>query len=63
MSDDVEFGDITSDDVYTEGDEDVNWDQVEAVASQIDSIQAIENDQDRLEAAQIWATELSGGTA
>jgi len=55
-----EFGDDTPDDVTTVGDEEVNWDQVEEVAEQIESIQFIPDDQDRLSAAIQWASELSG---
>ncbi|MET0786498.1 MAG: hypothetical protein ABWY25_07330 [Paenisporosarcina sp.] len=57
---DVDFGDITPDDVFTVGDEEIDWSDIERLASQIDSIQAIENDDDRLEAAMMWAAELGG---
>ena len=57
---DIDFGDITPDDVYTEGDDKVNWDQVEAVASQIASIEAIDEPDERLEAAKTWVSELNG---
>ncbi|MET0786324.1 MAG: hypothetical protein ABWY25_06420 [Paenisporosarcina sp.] len=59
---DIEFGDSTPDDAYSAGDEDVNWDQVERVASQIESINAIDNPHERLEAAKTWAKELAGET-
>lgn len=55
-----EFGDITPDDVYTEGDDEVDWSQVDRVASQIESIQEIDDDDERLEAAKAWAAELVG---
>jgi hypothetical protein len=55
-----EFGDITPDDVYTEGDEDVNWDQVDELAEQIEAIQFIPDDADRLAAAKSWVAELNG---
>jgi hypothetical protein len=58
---DIEFGDITPDDVYTEGDDEVNWDQVDRVASQISSIEEIDDPEERLEAAKAWAAELAGG--
>lgn len=57
---DPDFGDIEADDVYTEGDDEVNWDQVETVASQIESIEAIEDSDERLDAAKAWASELEG---
>jgi hypothetical protein len=57
---DIEYGDITPDDVYTEGDDEVNWDQVETVASQIESIEAIDEPNERLEAAKQWVSELNG---
>jgi len=55
-----DFGDITSDDVYTEGDSDVNWDQVDEVAEQIEAIQFIPDDEERLKAAKQWVNELNG---
>lgn len=53
------FGDITKDDVYTEGDELVNWDEVDAVQAQIEFINSIEDDEERLDAAADWAIQLS----
>ena len=58
---DVEFGDIEPEDVAAEEDTDVDWSQVEKLASQIDSIETIERDDERLEAARKWAAELEGG--
>ena len=57
---DEEFGDIEPDDTYSEGDEEIDWSQVDRVDSQISSIQAIEDDDERLEAARNWAVELRG---
>ena len=57
---DIEFGDITPDDAYSEGDEEVDWSQVDRVASQVESIQEIEDPDERLEAAKAWAAELAG---
>jgi len=55
-----EFGDITPDDVFTDGDADVDWSQVERVQGQVESIDAIEDDDERLAAAKAWAEELGG---
>jgi hypothetical protein len=57
---DQEFGDSSPDDAYSEGDEEVDWSQVEKVAGQIDSINAIENDDERRRAAEAQASELNG---
>jgi hypothetical protein len=56
----IEFGDITPDDVYTEGDEDVDWSEVDLIDSQIQDIQDIDDGDERLEAAKAWAAELAG---
>lgn len=53
-----EFGDITPDDVFTVGDEAVDWSQVERLASQIESINAIDDPEERLTAAKNWAYEM-----
>jgi hypothetical protein len=55
-----EFGDMTKDDAYCVGDEEVDWSKVEEVAEQIRSIQAVENDEQRLAAAQTWVAKLNG---
>lgn len=55
---DPEFGDISPDDVFTVGDEDVSWAEVERLASQIESIDAIEDPEERLTAAKNWAYEM-----
>jgi hypothetical protein len=57
-----EFGDDTPEDAVSEGDEEVNWDQVEELAEQIEAIQFIGDDQERLKAAEQWVTELNGAT-
>lgn len=48
------------DDTYTEGDEDIDWSNVEVVAEQIDAINAIDDPAERLAAAKAWAAELGG---
>jgi hypothetical protein len=61
MSDeDVEIGDIDADDVHDDNDGEVDWSNVEKVASQVESIDAIDYDDERLEAAKAWAAELGG---
>lgn len=55
-----DFGDSSPDDTYTVGDEDVDWSKVEKLDSQIQSIQAIEDADERLAAAKSWASELNG---
>lgn len=55
-----EFGDITPEDVFTPGDEEVDWSRVEELKTQIDEIQAIEDPEVRLSAAKAWAAELQG---
>jgi hypothetical protein len=56
----MKFDDINSDDVFTDGDEEVNWDLVDMVDSQIDDINAIEDEDERLAAAKKWVEELNG---
>jgi hypothetical protein len=61
MSDeDIEFGDIDPDDVHDEGDADIDYSQVDAVQEQVDAVNAVEDDEDRLSAAQRWSKELAG---
>lgn len=57
---DFEFGDFDKDDVFTVGDEEIDWTQLDRLGSQIDSIQAIEDPEARLQAAKDWAAELQG---
>lgn len=57
---DFSFGDSSVDDVFTIGDEDVDWSQVEVVAEQIEQIRSIEDDDERLAAAKQWVVELNG---
>jgi len=51
--------DATPDDAYDAGDSDVDWDQVDVVAQQIDLIEAIEDPDERLAAAKAWAADLA----
>jgi hypothetical protein len=55
-----EFGDITPDDAFTPGEEEVDWSRVEELKEQIDEIQNIENPDERLQATKEWAARLSG---
>jgi len=55
-----DFGDIDTDDVFTPGDEEVDWTRVEQVAGQIEFINSIEDPDERLEEAKGWAAELNG---
>lgn len=56
----LDFGDFEPDDAFTVGDEDIDWSEVERVVGQIESIEGIENDEERLEAAKEWASNLAG---
>lgn len=56
----TEFGDDTPDDVVTAGDDEVNWEEVDVLEEQIEEIEDIDDDQERLEAAIDWAAELEG---
>jgi hypothetical protein len=61
MSDeDVEIGDIEPDDTHDDDDGNVDWSNVDKVASQVDSINAIEDEDERTEAAKAWAAEMAG---
>jgi hypothetical protein len=61
MSDeDIVIGDMEPDDAHDPDDGNVDWSNVEQVASQIDSINAIEDEDERTEAAKQWAAELGG---
>ncbi len=61
MSDeDVEIGDIDPDDAHTEGDENIDWSQVDLVQEQVDAVNAVEDEDERTSAAQRWAKELAG---
>lgn len=57
---DFVFGDINPDDVFTEGDIEVDWSRVEEVRAQIAEINDITDDNERLEAAKQWARDLAG---
>ena len=46
---------------FAVGDDEVDWSQVDTLAEQIQRINAIEDDNERLEAAMRWADELAGG--
>lgn len=56
----IEIGDIDPDDTATDGDEDIDYSQVELVQEQVDAINAVEDEDDRTSAAQRWAKELAG---
>ena len=55
------FGDDTLDDVYTVGDDQVDWSRLKEIAEQIEDIRAIEDPAERLAAAKAWVAELNGG--
>lgn len=55
-----DFGDITPDDVFTVGDDEIDWTRIDEIQEQIEAIQFIPNDQDRLNAAKQWVAELNG---
>jgi hypothetical protein len=57
MSD--EFGDFDLDDAATEGDADVDWTQVEELADKYAQILAIEDEEERLFAAEALMAELN----
>jgi hypothetical protein len=57
---DEEIGDMEPDDAHSDGDEEVDWSQVEKVQAQVDSIDSIEYDDERLDAAKAWAADLGG---
>ena len=56
----MKFDDINSDDVFTDGDDEVNWSKVTFVAAQIDAIESIDDADERLAAAKSWVDELNG---
>jgi hypothetical protein len=56
----IDFGDIDPDDSVDEGDEATDWSSVDAVQEQVDAINAIEDDDERVAAAQRWSRELAG---
>lgn len=51
--------DIDEDDAFDPDDGDVNWDQIELLARQIEDIQGMEDPDQRLAAAKAWAAELA----
>jgi hypothetical protein len=55
---DDDIPDATPDDSYSDGDELVDWSQVDKVAEHIAAIQAIQDPARRLEAAKRWVVEL-----
>ena len=55
-----EFGDIDPEDLVDEGDVDIDFSNVDAVQEQVDAINAVPDDDERVGAAQRWASELSG---
>jgi len=60
---DIQFGDDDHDD-YCEGDptlDDVDLDKLVEVGDQVEAINAIEDDNERFEAAKRWALELGDG--
>lgn len=63
MSDeDVEIGDIEPDDTTTDGDDEIDWSKIEELEEQMKAIDAIEDDDERTQAAQRWAAEMGGET-
>jgi hypothetical protein len=57
---DIEIGDMDPDDLVTEGDEEVDFSQVDLVQEQVDAINDIADDDERTSAAKRWAKELAG---
>jgi hypothetical protein len=57
---DIEIGDMDPEDLVTEGDEDIDFSQVDLVQEQVDAINAVEDDDERTSAAKRWAKELAG---
>lgn len=53
------FGDDTLDDVFTVGDELIDWSRLKEIAEQIAEIQSIDDPDDRLEAAKAWVKKLN----
>lgn len=53
------FGDDTRDDVFTVGDELIDWSRLKEVAEQIAEIQSIDDPDDRLSAAKAWVAEMN----
>jgi hypothetical protein len=58
----IEIGDIDPDDTHTEGDDQIDFSQVEAGQEQVDAINDVEDEDERTEAAARWAKELGGET-
>lgn len=57
---DIEIGDIEADDTHDADDGSIDFSQVDAVQEQVDAINAVEDEDERTEAAKRWAAELAG---
>jgi len=56
----IDFGDSTPDDAFDADDAKVDWSRVAEVQEQVDEINAVTDDQQRLELARTWAQQLGG---
>lgn len=55
-----EIGDIEPDDLVTEGDDEIDFSQVDLVQEQVDAINDVADEDERTSAAKRWAKELAG---
>jgi hypothetical protein len=60
MSDEDTIGDIDPDDTHDPEDGNVDWSNIDRVQRQVEEIDSIEYDDDRLDAAIEWADKLGG---